>query len=40
MISWLGSNDPTTRGMLEEVLALEEQHANDLLGILEHLPTT
>jgi bacterioferritin len=38
MITSLGSNDPTTRRMLEQILAMEEEHANDLLGILEHLP--
>ncbi|HYN34245.1 MAG TPA: ferritin-like domain-containing protein [Ilumatobacteraceae bacterium] len=35
IITWLGSNDPTTRRMLEDILAMEEEHANDLLGILE-----
>lgn len=37
IITWLGSNDPTTRRMLEEILAVEEEHANDLLGILENM---
>ncbi len=37
IITWLGSNDPTTRRMLEDILAVEEEHANDLLGILENM---
>ena len=40
MITWLGSNDTTTRRMLEGILAMEEEHANDLLGILATFPTT
>ena len=35
IIAWLGSNDPTTRRMLEDILAMEEEHADDLLSILE-----
>ncbi len=35
MIAWLGTNDPTTRRMLENILAMEEEHADDLLSILE-----
>src|SRR4051812_12093189 len=30
IINWLGNNDPTTRRMLESILAVEEEHANDL----------
>ena len=40
MITWLGSNDPTTRRMLEGILAMEEEHANDLHGILATFPTS
>jgi bacterioferritin len=29
--------DPTTRRMLEEILASEEEHANDLVSLLEGL---
>ena len=32
---WLGSNDPTTRRLLEEILAIEEEHADDLLTLLQ-----
>lgn len=35
IISWLGTGDPTTRRMLEEILAVEEEHAEDLLTLLE-----
>ena len=35
MISWLGAADPTTRRMLEGILAMEEEHAADLLSILQ-----
>ncbi|GAA1068892.1 ferritin-like domain-containing protein [Kitasatospora nipponensis] len=35
MIEWLGSGDPTTRRVLEEILAREEEHAEDMLTFLE-----
>jgi bacterioferritin len=35
MISYLGAKDPTTRRMLEGILATEEEHADDLVGLLE-----
>lgn len=35
IIAWLGTRDPTTRRMMEEVLAVEEEHAEDLLGLLD-----
>lgn len=34
MISWFGSGDPTTRRMLEQILADEEEHATDLADLL------
>lgn len=34
MISYLGTNDPTTRRMLENILANEEEHAEDLSSML------
>jgi bacterioferritin len=37
MITYLGNDDPTTRRMLEEILAVEEEHADDLLNILKEL---
>lgn len=35
MIRYLGENDPTTRRMLEQILAVEEEHADDLANLLE-----
>jgi len=35
MIGYLGTDDPTTRRVLEEILADEEEHADDLRGLLE-----
>ena len=37
IIRWLGNNDVTTRRMLEGVLAVEEEHADDLLSFLEEM---
>jgi bacterioferritin len=34
MIQYLGGDDPTTRRMLEGILAVEEQHADDLARFL------
>ena len=34
MVQYLGNNDPTTRRMLEEILAVEEEHADDLAELL------
>ena len=35
MIEYLGSNDTTTRRMMEGILAMEEEHADDLVNLLE-----
>ena len=37
IIKWLGNDDPTTRKLFEDILAQEEEHADDLLGFLENL---
>jgi bacterioferritin len=37
IIQWLGMNDVTTRRMLEDILAVEEEHADDLLTFLKVL---
>lgn len=37
MIRFLGDDDPTTRRMLEGILATEEEHAEDLASLLEGL---
>jgi bacterioferritin len=39
MITYLGADDPTTRRMMEEILAVEEEHAEDLVSLLEELGT-
>ncbi len=36
-IQYLGNDDPTTRRMLETILASEEEHAEDLGSLLEEL---
>jgi len=38
MITFVGDRDPTTRRMLESILAQEEEHAEDLVDLLEDLP--
>jgi len=35
MINYLGMDDSTTRRMLEDILAMEEEHADDLVALLE-----
>lgn len=35
MVQLLGDSDPTTRRMMEEILASEEEHADDLADLLE-----
>ncbi|HEX5000273.1 MAG TPA: ferritin-like domain-containing protein [Terriglobia bacterium] len=37
MIVYLGDHDSTTRRMLEGILAMEEEHADDLVTLLEEL---
>jgi bacterioferritin len=34
MIQYLGNDDPTSRRMLEGILAVEEEHADDLVSLL------
>lgn len=34
IIAWLGDGDPTTRRLLEQILAVEEEHAEDMLDLL------
>ena len=34
MIRYLGTDDPTTRRMLEGILAMEEEHADDLVSMM------
>jgi bacterioferritin len=35
MVQYIGQSDPTTRRMLEEILATEEEHADDLADLLD-----
>ena len=35
IIRYLGEDDPTTRRMLEEILAVEEEHAEDLQALIQ-----
>jgi bacterioferritin len=37
MITYFGSDDPTSRRMLESILAVEEEHADDLVNLLEDM---
>ena len=37
MIAYLGNDDPTTRRMLEGILAMEEEHADDLVSLLQEM---
>ena len=34
IIQYLGNDDPTTRRMMEGILAMEEEHADDLVSLL------
>jgi bacterioferritin len=38
IIRWLGNSDPTTRRMIEDLLAVEEEHADDLANLLSQIP--
>ena len=37
IVQYIGQDDPTTRRMMEEILAKEEEHAEDLKTMLEDL---
>ena len=37
MINYFGTDDPTSRRLMEEILAVEEEHANDLVNLLEKM---
>jgi bacterioferritin len=38
MITFIGPRDPTSRRLLESILSQEEEHAEDLVDLLEDLP--
>ena len=37
IVQYLANNDPTTRRMMEGILAVEEEHADDLVSLLEKM---
>jgi bacterioferritin len=37
IIRFLGENDPTSRRLMEEILAKEEEHAEDMLTLIERV---
>jgi bacterioferritin len=37
IVRWLGNDDPTTRRMMESLLAVEEEHADDLSNLLSSI---
>ncbi len=37
MIVYLGDTDPTTQRMLKEILAMEEEHADDLASLMQNI---
>jgi bacterioferritin len=39
IVQYLGAKDPTTRRLMESILAKEEEHADELNDLLEGLPT-
>jgi bacterioferritin len=40
IVRWLGDKDPTSRRLFEEILAVEEEHADDLLSLLDDMGAT
>ena len=40
LVKWFGDNDPTSRRMMEDLLAQEETHARDLADMLSELDTS
>jgi bacterioferritin len=37
VIRYLENNDPTTRSMMEKILTMEEEHAEEMQSLLESL---
>lgn len=37
IVNYLGNHDPTSRRMMEGILAVEEEHAEDLVSLLQEL---
>ena len=38
IVRWLGNDDPTTRILIESILKVEEEHADDLVNLLGSFP--
>lgn len=38
MVQYLGDKDPTSRRLMEEILAKEEEHADELADLVQELP--
>jgi bacterioferritin len=34
IVRWLANDDPTTRKMIEDILKMEEEHADDMANLL------
>jgi len=37
LVAYLANNDPTTQRMIKEILAMEEEHAEDMASLLEDM---
>jgi bacterioferritin len=37
IVRWLGTDDPTSRKLIEDILKMEEEHADDLKSLLEKM---
>src|SRR6185503_16674384 len=37
LITYFGNQDPTSRRLMEEILAVEEEHADDLVSMLQKM---
>jgi bacterioferritin len=37
IVRWLGNDDPTTRKLIEDILKVEEEHAEDLKSLLDKM---
>ncbi|HEY3303020.1 MAG TPA: ferritin-like domain-containing protein [Candidatus Binatia bacterium] len=37
IVRYLGNDDPTTRRLMENILAVEEEHADDLVNLMEKI---
>src|SRR5688572_20441063 len=37
IVQYLGNDDPTTRRMMEGILAVEEEHADDMMNLLQEV---